>query len=442
MSRPAETVDAAITPAPVLAPAAPQRRNHVGTISLVCAVLGMVATRVALTVMDEPWLRILAAGFEAATVGGIADWFAVTALFRHPLGLPIPHTAIIVERRAKIIESIVQVVENDWLSPGVIGARLAKVAPSTLIVDWLSTPEHVARLSAPLRDLLRGLARMLTAEETARFVESALERQLREVPIDASAGRWLAGAIESESAGTTFEAFASSLANLASRPTTRADLHWWLDRSAETLRAGGKRFMPFVLRRKSVQRKLVETACDYAAAELRAAAQDKTHPLRRASLDALGRWAARLAAGDPAALEQAERVRRALLESLETKSLVRDTLLRVRRELEAELVHPASDLAVLIDRTLHEGIVELLDAPERREAFDRWVREMADDLLRRHHHQIGVTVRENLENLDPGRLVEMIESRVGNDLQFIRLNGALVGGLVGVALATFHWLVG
>jgi uncharacterized membrane-anchored protein YjiN (DUF445 family) len=402
----------------------------------------MVASRVALTVMDDPWLRILAAGFEAATVGGLADWFAVTALFRHPLGLPIPHTAIIVERRAKIVESIVQVVENDWLSPGVIGARLAKVAPSTLVVDWLSTPGHVARLGAPLRDLLRGLARMLTAEETARFVESALERQLREVPIDASAGRWLAAAIESDSAGTTFEAFANSLANLASRPTTRADLHWWLDRSAETLRAGGKRFMPFVLRRKSVQRKLVETACDYAAAELRAAAQDKAHPLRRASLDALGRWAARLAAGDPAAHEQAERVRRALLESLETKPLVRETLLRIRRELESELVHPASDLAVLIDRTLHEGIVEWLTAPERRDSFDRWVRDMADDLLRRHHHQIGLTVRENLEALDPGRLVEMIESRVGNDLQFIRLNGAIVGGLVGVMLATIHWLVG
>jgi uncharacterized membrane-anchored protein YjiN (DUF445 family) len=67
---------------------------------------------------------------------------------------------------------------------------------------------------------------------------------------------------------------------------------------------------------------------------------------------------------------------------------------------------------------------------------------MADDLLRRHHHQIGLTVRENLEALDPGRLVDMIESRVGNDLQFIRLNGAIVGGLVGVALATIHWLVG
>src|SRR6185369_1190928 len=179
-----------------------------------------------------PWLRLLGAGFEAATVGGLADWFAVTALFRHPLGLPIPHTAIIRERRAKIIESIVNVVENDWLSPGVIGARLARVAPSTLIVDWLRTPGHVERLGGPLRDLLRGVARMSTQDETVRFVEHAIERQLREIPLDATAGRWLADAVESASAATAFEALAGSLANLAARPSTAAELHWWIDRSA------------------------------------------------------------------------------------------------------------------------------------------------------------------------------------------------------------------
>ena len=96
----------------------------------------------------------------------------------------------------------------------------------------------------------------------------------------------------------------------------------------------------------------------------------------------------------------------------------------------------------LIDRRLRSGIVDLLDDPERRATFDRWVRATADELLRRHHHQIGLTVRENLEALDTGMLVSMIEARVGNDLQFIRLNGAVVGGLVGLVLAAVHWLLG
>ena len=107
-----------------------------------------------------------------------------------------------------------------------------------------------------------------------------------------------------------------------------------------------------------------------------------------------------------------------------------------------ELDDPYGPLADLIDRRLHAAIVELLDDPERRAAFDRWVRSTADDLLRQHHHQIGVTVRENLEALETGALVARIEDRVGADLQFIRLNGAVVGGLVGLGIALLRWGLG
>ncbi len=113
-------------------------QNHVGTVSLLITVAATLACHTALHTgpfVDAPWLRILTAGFEAALVGGLPDWFAVTALFRHPLGLPIPHTAIIPARRAKIVDGIVTMVERDWLSPDVIGTRLARLAPSTLIVD-------------------------------------------------------------------------------------------------------------------------------------------------------------------------------------------------------------------------------------------------------------------------------------------------------------------
>jgi len=172
----ATRVNAATAPAP----SAP-RRNHVGTVSLLVAVAGAAASQAAIAsgVADGAWLRIVAAGFEAAMVGGFADWFAVTALFRHPLGLPIPHTAIIPTRRAKIIEGIVTMVEEDWLSPEVIGARLARMSPSGVIVDWLRDPAHVERVGAPLRDVLRGLARTLTQDEVVAFVERGLQRQVR-----------------------------------------------------------------------------------------------------------------------------------------------------------------------------------------------------------------------------------------------------------------------
>src|SRR5262249_29462339 len=193
---------------------------------------------------------------------------------------------------------------------------------------------------------------------------------------------------------------------------------------------------------KGVRKRLVVGACQAAGDQLSAAASDRDHPLRRAVLSAVARWAERLASGEPAALDLAERLRGALLESLEAGPLVRDTLVRFRRELEHQLDEPTSALSRLIDRRLQAGIVEMLDAPDNRVTFDRWVRATADELLRRHHHQIGLTVRENLEALDTGTLVAMIEARVGHDLQFIRLNGAVVGGLVGLVLATAHWLLG
>ncbi len=420
------------------------RRNHVGTLSLCAALAGMVTCWLGLAAgpfAGEPWLRIVAAGFEAATVGALADWFAVTALFRHPLGLPIPHTAIIPTRRAKLIESIAHVVEHDWLSPDVIGTRLARFAPSELVVDWLETPGHVERLGAPVRDLLRGLARTLTEPEVADFADRALQRQLRELPLDASAGRWIARALEGGSADAAFETAATSLARLARLGSTWDRLEHLLLELAARRRDEGRTIEAFLLRRKGVRARLVRGACQAAEDQLSAAAREPGHPLRRAVLGAVERWAERLAAGDREALAIAERLRGMLLESLEAGPLVRDTLARLRRELEHQLDDPASSLSRLIDRRLQAGIVEVLDDPERRATFDRWVRATADELLRRHHHQIGLTVRENLEALDTGALVSMIEARVGNDLQFIRLNGAVVGGLVGLVLATAHWLV-
>lgn len=421
------------------------RRSYVGTVSLLVAALGAAASRIALAAgpfAGAAWLRVVAAGFEAGVVGGLADWFAVTALFRHPLGLPFPHTAIIPTRRARLIQGIVSTVENQWLSPAVIARRLERVAPSQWVIEWLHDREHVSRIGDPLRDLLRGLARSLTQQELVDFAERTIDRQLRELPIDASAGRWLSRAAESPAAGDALRSLVLSLKNLAERPRTVQELHWWVLRSARALHQSGQRFVPFLLRRKIVQRTIVEAALRYASAELAGAAEDARHPLRRFAIDGLKAFADRLAGGDADAIAQVEQVRAAILESLETAPLVRQALERLRRQIEEELEDHHSRLSRLIDEKLRSSILAYLDDADHRASFDAWVRETAVDLLRRHHQQIGVTVRENLEMLTDDQLVEQIESRVGADLQFIRLNGAVVGGLIGVLLALAHLMMG
>lgn len=421
------------------------RRSSVGALSLLIAVAGSAACRIALAYgagTRLPWLPIVAAGFEAAMVGGIADWFAVTALFRHPLGIPIPHTALIVERRDKLIDGIVATVQDEWLSPQVIGSKLTAFAPSALVVDWLRDPEHVGRLGGPLRDLLRGAAGLLTEPEVAAFAERTLRRELAGLPIDAATGRALAAAATSRSAQAAFTSVATSIANLAEQPRTATELRFWLDRSATTLRAEGQRLVPLLLRRRLVQRKLVEAMCSYASTELRSAAGDEQHPLRGTVFTAIGDFGARVAAGDPQALHQAEAFRATLLESLTAGPLLRDALGQLRRQLEDDLAARESPLSALVDRRLRSAILEWLDDPERRTSFDQWIRTMSHDLLERHHHQIGRTVRDYLDTLKDEELVERIEARIGADLQFIRLNGAVIGGLVGVLLALLHRFFG
>ncbi len=415
-----------------------------GTISLVVAVAGAVACHFLAVgpLAGASWLRIAAAGFEAAVVGALADWFAVTALFRHPLGLPIPHTAIIPKRRAKLVEGVVSMIEEDWLSPQVIAARLDQFEASAFVVDWLRDRQHVERLGAPLRDVLAGLARTLTEPEVVEFVDRALRRELSGVSVDPALGRWLARAAGSDSAAAAFRSAALSLANFLGRPRTAVLLQDWIDHAARQMRRERRLLVPLLLRRKAVQRRIVETVCDYGSAELRAAADDVRHALRGLVFGGIGSFAERLAAGDEEALAQVEQLRHGLIDSLEAGPLVRDVLAQLRRQLESDLREPGSYLSELIDRKLRAGILDLLREAERREQFDRWVRATAGDLLRRHHDQIGVTVRENLEALETERLVAQIEDRVGGDLQFIRLNGAVVGGMIGLVLALVHRFFG
>src|SRR6185295_7741682 len=302
----------------------------------------------------------------------------------------------------------VNLVQHELLSPERLDPWLAAAEPGALVLRWLEDPAIVDQIEDPLRGLLHHVARLLQADEVTRFVDRALAHQLRTVPLDASAGAWLVRAVESPDAGVVFETIARSLAKLLDAPGTRAELQRRLHDAAGAMRARGTRVVPFFLRRKAVQRRLIDAACVYAVAELSAAASDAAHPLRRSLLAAVKRFGERLAAGDPGAVAQAARLRDALVESLEAGPMVRGMLGRLRELLDAELADPHGALWELIDRELRSGIRDRLTDPARRAEFDRWVRDTANDLVRRHHSQIGPIVRKSLTERSNDELVAMV----------------------------------
>ena len=197
-------------------------------------------------------------------MGGLADWFAVTALFRHPLGLPIPHTAIIPARRTKLIESITSIIQEEWLSPAVIHARLARLSPSTFVTDWLRDRAHMPRLARPVRHVVSRLVHLLAEEEVALFLDRTLRELLWERGTSASLGPWLYRIASSESADGVFATVAKWLAGLTASPEVTAGLYWSLERLSHTLHADGQRLLAFFLRRPKVQQKIVEALSQYA----------------------------------------------------------------------------------------------------------------------------------------------------------------------------------
>jgi uncharacterized membrane-anchored protein YjiN (DUF445 family) len=199
--------------------------------------------------------------------------------------------------------------------------------------------------------------------------------------------------VTSKRVDIAFAALTRSLANFFARPDVTKGLYWCLNRLAQTLHNESQRLLAFFLRRPTVQQKIMEALLNYTTTELRNASNDLNHPWRISGRDALCRFADQLTAGDPQALAQAQRIQAMLIENVEAAPLVRTVLTRVAHELERDLADPTSAVSTFIERTLRKSILELFDNPERCVRFDQWVRSTASDLVQRHHHEIGLTVR-------------------------------------------------
>ena len=213
-------------------------------------------------------------------------------------------------------------IEKEWLSPNVLSARLAHFAPSTFIVEWLRDPAHGERLAAPLRDILRALARVLTEAEVVAFIDRTLQRGLREVPLDAAAGRWLLPVLASPQTAAAFETLALSLAHIAERPDAAATVRTWVERAARALRQGGKRWVPLLLRRPIVQRKSLKRPVHTPRSSCATPLLSRTTHCVEPSSTCLERFATGLANGDTTTLGYVEQLRQALLESLDARPII------------------------------------------------------------------------------------------------------------------------
>jgi uncharacterized membrane-anchored protein YjiN (DUF445 family) len=418
-------------------------REHLGPFSLGVALVGFGVTEFALTMRwigGTPW-RIVAGAFEAATVGGMADWFAVRALFREMkipfLKISIPHTNIIIKNRQKITDGIVDLVENQLLTPEGIKERLKSFSASRHLLEQdKEQGEWIETILPVLRNLLSEALSALSSERAISYMQEVLRDGVRTIDFSRHLGRWMKTTLRGKKHEPLLDYFLESIdKNLQNRQTQQIVLDF-LRRMVKELseRSWLHSIGLRVALRVINESELTEALLRRAVLHVNEAKNHVDHPLRRGIDDFLLNVACRLESGDPKATEIIQTLTTQLTERAETSEWIRTMLQHIHRALDNGLSESKSLLIGDIITFVYNQLEKFRNNEDDRSRLDAWVREKLLEISVDNKREIGLIVRKSLDRMDPGTLVSLIETKVGRDLQFIRLNGAVVGGLVGALL--------
>lgn len=368
---------------------------------------------------DYPWLGLAFAFSEAALIGGLADWFAVTALFRHPLGLPIPHTAIVPNRKNEIGRALARFIGEHFLVRAAIEGRLARTNLAARLGGWLEREENARRLS---RDLGVALEWLMRAVDSAALRESArgsLRSALGRVPVHAA----LATLIDVLASGNHTQALIDQLIEFG-----RDQLERNKDRIRTRIKERSPWWMP-----KFVDEEIYDQLVGEFERILNEVGDDGSHPARAQFNDRLRSLQHRLRA-DPALVERSETLRDEVLDHPAVRDFFADLWQRVRDQLLTSLADPDSALRGSLEIEIRRVGAVLLTDTEVANRLDRWLREALIYVVEKYRDELSEIVSDTIEQWDPESTSRRIELHIGRDLQFIRINGTLVGGLVGVLL--------
>jgi uncharacterized membrane-anchored protein YjiN (DUF445 family) len=366
------------------------------------------------------------AGAEASMVGAIADWFAVTALFKHPLGLPIPHTALIPKCKEDLGRSLEEFVGENFLQEQVIRERMQIAELSRRVGEWLTVEKHARRVVDEASSVLHlGLSRVRDEDMRVLVEEALLPRFLAE-PVSPLAGSLLTEIVRDKAH--------HGLVDLA-----LDEAHRWLEGNEETFsEIVGERapwWSPPALNDRVTHRLHVELVAWIA--DIR----DDPYHHARIALDHLLEQLAQDLLHDPATQERAERLKERVLAHPQVLVTATSLWNAFRAALLAAL---ADEDGPVRARGLAEltafGDRLLVDAPLRRR-LDRYAADLAVFVVGRYGDELTAVITHTIDRWDGQEAARKIELHVGRDLQFIRINGTIVGGLVGVAIHAVTMLV-
>ena len=364
-------------------------------------------------------LGYVQAGAEAGMVGGIADWFAVTALFRHPLGLPIPHTALLVERKDQFAATLGQFVQENFLNAEVLAERIRAARLVPRLAAWLTDPANAARFAGHAADLVVTVAEALRDEDVQRVLTAELTRAVDAVEVAPLAGRVLRALIAGGQHAEVFNAILSGADRYLAGHA--AELR-------ELFEAEAPRWVP-----DAVYRRLFDRLYNRLRERLAAMQADPDDQTRRQFEAWIAGLPDRLETS-PELRERGERLKREVLGSAVLRDWSSSLWGRIKAGLRTQAADPDSELRRRMADVLVAAGRRLGSDRRLADGLDRMVESAVRALAGQFHDELAGLVSGTIERWDAAATSSQLELLLGRDLQYIRINGTVVGAAVGLVL--------
>ena len=399
------------------------RRRATGSLVVVTVVF------LAVTVLggDEGWAGYLQATAEAGMVGGLADWFAVTALFRHPLGIPIPHTAVVPERKEQFAATLGEFVQESFLTPDVIAERGAGVGLAERAARWLTVPANADRVAGLLADAAVAAADAVEDEVVHQLVDDLVEHLLEAAPLAPLAGKVLGVAIE----GGRHQAVLDSALQSLDRY-----LHEHQDDLRRRLALKSPWWMP-----EALEEKVLRRVVDKAHSMIAEVAGDPAHDLRL-QLDARLRTLASDLQTSPELRRRGEELARELLAKPELRTWVASMWTQVKSDVRSQAGVAGSPVRQRLAGAVTAAGARLQSDPALAARLDQAAVAGARYATEQLGDEAASLITTTIGRWDAEETSGRLELLLGPDLQYIRINGTIVGGLAGLGLHTLTQVAG
>ena len=396
-----------------------RRMKSVATgLLIISATIYLIAKRAEATGAPV-WVSFVRAAAEAAMVGGLADWFAVTALFRRPLGLPIPHTAIIPTRKDAIGASLGEFVGDNFLSEEVVRDKIRSAQIASRFGSWLREPANSKQVTDELASVITWATSLGDDEDIAEVIEESFRRTAENFDVAKPLGVFLTKAVENDAHTPLVDMLARAIEDWLENDPARAK--GWIDKQLP-------RWLPGLGKDRAgewLYERLIELSKEVQV--------DLAHPIRRSIERLLHRFAEQLQS-DPVIIERVNAAKMRLVDRPEVRHTISDLWISTKKTLRAESADPKSELRFRVATLLANFGSRVASDADLQLTINTAIEDATSHLVDRYRDEIAGVISDTVARWDAGDTAKKIELQVGRDLQFIRVNGTIVGALAGILI--------